>query len=703
MNKIIIFLAIFLFAANSIWAQATPTAAYRIFNNTTAMGVSMSVGSQVFDLTNKKLYVAIRAVPTTITIETGLADPNPYFKEISGITLSPNPSVQNVSISGTMAIGIKLTGNYTYIASQATGSTEGSSVFKWYYASDASGAGKTAISGATAKTYTVASPVIIGSYVAFGVTPVSADGKTGTEILSTWQKVITAASDGTVVVELTSPSGRIWMDRNLGASQVATSTIDHLAYGSLFQWCRKADGHEKINWTNSVAGVPLSGTTGTLSSSSTVSNSLFITPSSAPYDWLSTQKSDGSLWWSGTTTEVNNPCPVGYHVPTKAEWDAEIQQGITTATTAYNLLKLPKTSFRSSINGSLNDIGTIGCYWSSSVYSTYAYSLHITTGSVSTNTDNRASGLSVRCVKNMDAPQAQSVSVSGTVAIGSTLTGNYSYLPPQTTGTTEGTSIYKWYYATDASGSGKAVLSGATAKTYTIASPVVTGNYIAFGVTPVSADGKTGTETLSSWVKVQSLPAPDGTPVVELTSSSGRIWMDRNLGASRAATSSTDDNSYGSLFQWCRRADGHQLRTSSTQSTRIAATTTGNSNFIIGPDWSSTSFTDGSLWWNSTTSTAGGNNPCPAGYHVPTQAEWQTEVSAGISNSATAYSRLNLPMGGYRSYGGGSPLNTGSAGYYWGSSFISPNGYYLIFGTSFAEVSNANQATGFSVRCIKNQ
>ena len=38
----------------------------------------------------------------------------------------------------------------------------------------------------------------------------------------------------------------------------------------------------------------------------------------------------------------------------------------------------------------------------------------------------------------------------------------------------------------------------------------------------------------------------------------GKTWMDRNLGASRAATGPFDEQSYGSLFQWGRGADGHQ-------------------------------------------------------------------------------------------------------------------------------------------------
>ena len=44
----------------------------------------------------------------------------------------------------------------------------------------------------------------------------------------------------------------------------------------------------------------------------------------------------------------------------------------------------------------------------------------------------------------------------------------------------------------------------------------------------------------------------------------GKVWLDRNLGSTQVATSSTDAASYGDLYQWGRAADGHQVRTSAT-------------------------------------------------------------------------------------------------------------------------------------------
>jgi len=41
----------------------------------------------------------------------------------------------------------------------------------------------------------------------------------------------------------------------------------------------------------------------------------------------------------------------------------------------------------------------------------------------------------------------------------------------------------------------------------------------------------------------------------KVLSANNRCWLDRNLGATRVATSSTDTQAYGDLFQWGRAAD----------------------------------------------------------------------------------------------------------------------------------------------------
>ena len=44
----------------------------------------------------------------------------------------------------------------------------------------------------------------------------------------------------------------------------------------------------------------------------------------------------------------------------------------------------------------------------------------------------------------------------------------------------------------------------------------------------------------------------------------GRVWLDRNIGASRVCTSYDDAQCYGDCYQWGRGYDGHQDSGSST-------------------------------------------------------------------------------------------------------------------------------------------
>lgn len=173
----------------------------------------------------------------------------------------------------------------------------------------------------------------------------------------------------------------------------------------------------------------------------------------------------------------------------------------------------------------------------------------------------------------------------------------------------------------------------------------------------------------------------------------GRIWMDRNLGASQVATSSADPLAYGSLYQWGRLTDGHQVRGSGTLTTQSATDVPGNANFITyATDWRSGS--NNSLWQG----VSGINNPCPSGFRIPTLAEFQAETA--ITNAATAFSSpLKLTVGGSRTGSTGALAGVGTTGNYYTSTITSglPSVYVLApAGTT------AQRATGASVRCIKN-
>jgi uncharacterized protein (TIGR02145 family) len=199
------------------------------------------------------------------------------------------------------------------------------------------------------------------------------------------------------VVSVVSTTGKIWMDRNLGATQVATSSTDALAYGSLFQWGRGADNHELITWTSTTAGTPVNAATAGTSSSTTPGSS-FLYGSS---NWYTGSNPD-DLWQGVSGT--NNPCPTGYRIPTEAEWEAERLSwtGGNNATGAFaSPLKLPVAGYRDDSNGSLSAVGSLFFYWSSTVSGTNArYLLFSPFDTVSMNAYNRRPGLSVRCIKD---------------------------------------------------------------------------------------------------------------------------------------------------------------------------------------------------------------------------------------------------------------------------------------------------------------
>jgi ribosomal protein L27 len=205
----------------------------------------------------------------------------------------------------------------------------------------------------------------------------------------------TTASFGTAIVDVTNPiTGRTWMDRNLGAKRVATSSTDEEAYGDLYQWGRGSDGHEKRD----------SPTIATFSNSDSPGHGKFIQSHTDEeyYDWRSPQNPN---LWQGVNG-INNPCPPGYRIPNQAELEAEVDSWSTKdANGAFaSPLKLTLAGVRNP-DGSLVAEGRDGEYWSSSVSNSIGsqallFNSELTTGPSQEGSPVRGFGLSVRCIKD---------------------------------------------------------------------------------------------------------------------------------------------------------------------------------------------------------------------------------------------------------------------------------------------------------------
>ena len=207
-------------------------------------------------------------------------------------------------------------------------------------------------------------------------------------------------------------NGVKWATRNLAAHGVFCAKPEE--YGALFQWGRKGDGHEKRTSETAYGTIFSLDANGQVP----VGNDAFgkfIIGYLNFYDWRSPQ--DDKLWNSGTESNpvktANDPCPQGWRIPTDTELSVLKQSNVTreriekNGICGYQLTGyegsffLPSAGYRYLFDGSLDHIGSYGHYWTSSTYDGYVTTLIFRSDyDVFTyGSDSRASGLSVRCVK----------------------------------------------------------------------------------------------------------------------------------------------------------------------------------------------------------------------------------------------------------------------------------------------------------------
>jgi uncharacterized protein (TIGR02145 family) len=245
------------------------------------------------------------------------------------------------------------------------------------------------------------------------------------------------------------------------------------------------------------------------------------------------------------------------------------------------------------------------------------------------------------------------------------------------------------------------------ANTITISgTPTVTGTFnysipLTGGVGCISA---TGTIMVNASVNCGAYVAAD----------TWKAFKCHNLGADESADPFTPSwKLIGNYYQW-----GRNTNITSGSPRYGAAGPTGpgsgeaNAGFIVvnTTDAANDAWVDGS----KTT-----NDPCPAGFRVPTKAQWLAVINTslntvsygtGWASSSTNYaaglrigsgtSGLFLPAAGSRSGFTGALSLRGQLGYYWSSTEAGSNARSLYLTNGLAGVGNISRNSGYSVRCI---
>ncbi|GEN75753.1 T9SS type A sorting domain-containing protein [Chryseobacterium hagamense] len=208
--------------------------------------------------------------------------------------------------------------------------------------------------------------------------------------------------------------GKVWLQQNLGSSQVAVSFDDANSYGDLFQWGRWDDGHQVRN--SAAAAAPSANSPDGLAGT----NAFIIGTGSASW-WATNAGSD--QWNADSSSAVTSaagadPCKAagqGWRLPTSAEWVTLVgAEGISNPATAYSSsLKLPAGGYRSNTTGAFTFVGQRGYFWSSGTANTGGRYLYIGSAIVTPASGGpRGQGESVRCIKDFSALATSDISLT---------------------------------------------------------------------------------------------------------------------------------------------------------------------------------------------------------------------------------------------------------------------------------------------------
>ena len=440
-----------------------------------------------------------------------------------------------------------------------------------------------------------------------------------------------------------------------------------------------------------------------------------------------------NLWWNTTKTDLARqwPCPIWYHIPSKEDWTSFMdayntwytsEQSSCTDTNSDCLKQIlnvptwlwyiqPYAETKYNIEAWVKFYYDDPQYRSSTpITATYssdrwrrfnAYNMNFNDMKV----DNTPTNFwySVRCFKNAPQPVEITYDPNGWAfswkAVNETTVVTYTesdwiYTPdiniqfPNKVSNNMAVQswwMFDWWYTTSV----LADQTSATEWTWYV-------------------DENTESQTVyAKWLPFDDLP-------IEWTD---YVIMDRNLWAT--SNDISDENSYGRYYQWWNNY-GFDTTTSPwlyTGDTQVDASAYWPGNyyssaiFILRSSspyaWDTTD--NDNLWWWVTDTNESKQWPCPVGYHIPINTEWEDIYhSLGIESNElgvnTLQTKLKLPLAGTRSRTDSKIGYKESRGYYLSSSRATVNHAYSLYfnSNSIDYKSKYDRSNAGSLRCLKD-
>jgi uncharacterized protein (TIGR02145 family) len=366
-------------------------------------------------------------------------------------------------------------------------------------------------------------------------------------------------------------------------------------------------------------------------------------------------------------------------------------------------MMLPAADYRPyGTDGALGARGTAGGYWSSSKSDSYsAWALQFNSSEVNTLDGNRRNGFSVRCIEDSDLPvpcsstlsSTSGTSISGGVDLSVTVTASRS----DCAWTTDNS--LSWVSLSPESGTG----SGDVTLT----------------VTANTGAARTGSITIAG----QTYSVSQDAAIACGAYIAAGVWKEFDCYNLAAIGKTTNDDPFtpswrliGGYWQWGRKGpDPSQWYDTNTPNFAHGPTgpETGEANSGPISGWDTSYAPNGA--WSDASKTA--NDPCPAGFRVPTNTQWDgildtnnnpQSTTGTWSSGATNYTSarkfgdaLILPAAGPRDVSSGELSLRGYHGGYWSSSeYTSNSTWRLGFHSGGAGTISNSRLYGFSVRCI---